>query len=101
MKIYQIIAKEMEKKPEERSFHFKQIERWLKKLGFTIIPISKDSYKMHFALNENHSLGERVAEVAISEKEVDMIGDCKLLFYMQMEMHDLFLEWNKFMKTKW
>ena len=34
MKIYEIIAKEMEKKPEERSFHFKQIEKYLKSLGY-------------------------------------------------------------------
>lgn len=34
MRIYEIIAKEMEKKPEERSFHFKQIQNYLKSLGY-------------------------------------------------------------------
>ena len=102
MKIYEIIAKEMEKKPEERSFHFKQIERWLKKIGYVILPLRLGTLKgIGFALNENHSLGERVAEVAITEKEAYMTGNCKLVSYMQMEMHDLFLKWNNFMNTKW
>ena len=102
MKIYEIIANELVKKPEERSFHFKQIEGWLKKIGYIILPLRLGTLKgIGFALNEHHHLGERVLEVIISEKEVDMLGDCELLFYMQMEMHDLFLEWNKFMQTKW
>ena len=102
MKIYEVIANELVKNPEERSFHFKQIEGWLKKIGYAILPLRLGTLKgIGFALNEHHHLGERVLEVIISEKEVDMLGDCELLFYMQMEMHDLFLEWNKFMQTKW
>ena len=44
MKINEIIAKEMEKTQEERSFHFKQIEKYLNKNDWFIKQPAEGQY---------------------------------------------------------
>lgn len=61
MKIYQIIAKEMEKKLEERSFHFKQIEKYLKGRGFEIKHLWKSTYVIT-TLNSDRELFARFSK---------------------------------------
>lgn len=74
MKIYEIIANELVKKPEERSFHFKQIEKYLKRQGFDIVLIHIDPLKVYYVLRESHPLGESILEVIANKARHALIN---------------------------
>ena len=95
MKIYEIMAKEMEKKPEERSFHFKQIEKYLKQKGFEIRKrkLCCDKTFEYIILNTdfNFPLGLPVLVMSFTKDKITKIrSDAELFNYLTSNRETLF-----------